>query len=131
MTLTEFLLARTAEDEVAARATLAAHDPLDWDTTPAHLMNGGAVGLDGPVDGPSGYSSVVVDPARVLAECEAKRRIVGIHHPGKYRPDECQVCFDPTTAAGDYDFEYLPCSTLRALALPYTDHPDYQDEWRP
>jgi hypothetical protein len=24
-----------------------------------------------------------------------------------------------------------PCDTLKLLALPYADHPDYRDEWRP
>jgi len=63
------------------------------------------------------------DPARVLAECEAKRRIVGLH---ERRPDwpDCQEC-------GDRDYQKpWPCSTLRLLALPYSDHPDYRPEWR-
>jgi hypothetical protein len=58
-------------------------------------------------------------PARVLADCEAKRRIVedylaqlNSHRSG----------WDARTPRD------LP---LRALALPYSDHPDYQDEWRP
>jgi hypothetical protein len=24
-----------------------------------------------------------------------------------------------------------PCDTVLALALPYADHPDYREEWRP
>jgi hypothetical protein len=24
-----------------------------------------------------------------------------------------------------------PCETVRVLALPYSDHPDYHEEWRP
>ena len=47
------------------------------------------------------------DPARVLAECEAKRQIV-------------QNAQDP----GDDLF-------VAILALPYADHPDYREEWRP
>ena len=78
------------------------------------------------------------DPARVLAECEAKRRIVEIH------PDEHGTCF----ACSDGDdggcsdpeccgsgpipmFKDWPCPTLRWLALPYADHEQYRDEWRP
>jgi hypothetical protein len=58
-------------------------------------------------------------PARVLADCEAKRRIVedylaqlNSHRSG----------WDARTPRD------LP---LRALALPYSDHADYRDEWRP
>lgn len=57
------------------------------------------------------------DPARVLADCDAKRRIVAL--------GICLAC----------DVEQQPCDhrieTLRLLAMPYGDHPDYHDEWRP
>lgn len=61
---------------------------------------------------------------RVLAECEAKRRIVALHEQWPGDEDlgpECREC-----VAID-----LPCPTLRLLALPYADHPDYRDGWRP
>ncbi|MBP2583380.1 hypothetical protein J3A78_003858 [Streptomyces sp. PvR006] len=55
------------------------------------------------------------DPARVLAEVNAKRRIV--------------------TAYENYDNDApeldVPESVLRLLALPYADHPDYRPEWAP
>lgn len=55
------------------------------------------------------------DPARVLAEVEAKRKIL--------------------TAYENYDREApeldVPDSVIRFLALPYADHPDYRDTWRP
>lgn len=53
------------------------------------------------------------DPARVLAECEAKRREIA-RHP-------CDNC-----GMGDD-----PCETLRLMTLPYTDHEDYDPAWRP
>ncbi len=50
------------------------------------------------------YGHLSVSPDRVLTECEAKRRIItNWGFPG----------------------------ALRALALPYADHPDYREEWRP
>ncbi len=54
----------------------------------------------------------------VLAECEAKRRVVKV----------AQAAQDPklqpeTRLAGDL--------VLRNLALPYAGHPDYRSEWRP
>ena len=27
--------------------------------------------------------------------------------------------------------EVFPCETVRLLALPYSQHPDYQKAWRP
>jgi len=104
MTLTEFLLARIAEDEEWVRHP-------DWCRAVADDQ---ACDCDGP--------------ARVLAECEAKRRIVERHGgtnwgaaPGDPYPMMCDECQDAL----------WPCPTLRLLALPYADHPDYDEEWRP
>ena len=55
------------------------------------------------------------DPARVLREVEAKRRIIG-------RIDSHATVMGWDEVHGDL---------LRALALPYNDHPDYRPEWRP
>lgn len=52
------------------------------------------------------------DPARVLREVEAKGRIV----------DYIEVVM----SHGRHDHELLG-----ALALPYSDHADYREEWRP
>ncbi|SDJ39880.1 DUF6221 family protein [Streptomyces indicus] len=69
------------------------------------------------------------DPARVLREIEAKRRILARHvlspaegDPG--RPwDDADDCL--------YDGEPWPCPDLRDLALSYADRPGCRDEWRP
>lgn len=58
----------------------------------------------------SGYH----DPARVLAECEAKRRMLPYLVIPAHRLDHCDRC-----------------SVLRLLALPYADHGDYDLAWRP
>ncbi|MGZ4524215.1 MAG: DUF6221 family protein, partial [Mycobacteriaceae bacterium] len=60
------------------------------------------------------------DPARVLAECEAKRRIVE-----RYR-----VC-EPNYDEGNRLETRVLDWTMRLLALPYADHPDYDPAWRP
>jgi len=65
------------------------------------------------------------DPVRVLAEVEAKRRIVDEH-----------AGYDPKTwrtgdAAYDCTYSTWPCFTMRWLALPYADRPGYREEWRP
>ena len=78
-------------------------------------------------------------PARILAECEAKRRIVAEHTgtvhayfwDGEYEADWCASCSggNPDGYAIDGDWPEAPCATLRALAAVYRDHPDYQQEW--
>ena len=111
--LTDFLLARIAEDEAVAIATRDSHDPLDWE--PGEWM-------DGPCDGPSGYQVVIVDPARVLAECEAKRRIVADF---LYESKGRDTIPARTPVAGALRV------VLLNLATVYADHPDYRPEWRP
>lgn len=104
MRLTEFVLARLSEDEESAREWAADEGAYIWDRSP-------------------------VDPTRMLAECEAKRRIVEAHKP--YRRIYglgCDVCLQPRHLPADAPG--WPCLTLRLLALPYADHPDYQQEWR-
>lgn len=57
------------------------------------------------------------DPAQVLADIDAKRRIIDYNaHAAKYH--------EPPGAA-------LAMLTLRALAVPYRSHPDYQPKWAP
>lgn len=108
MTLTEFLLARIAEDDADAR-----DHGRHWSECP--LPRGGDCTC---TDGLRARNR------RVLAECEAKRRIVELHKPDRQDSRICGLC------ERDYSF---PCPTLRALALPYADHPlfqpDYQPEW--
>lgn len=71
------------------------------------------------------------DPARVLREVDAKRRIMECHEPW--------VADNGDTICGRCGREHIdgrpgghfPCQTLRLLALPYADRPGYRDEWRP
>lgn len=102
MSITEFLLARIAEDEAVAREV--------GEVRPELLPDDREPWAD-PVE-----VEVRFPPARVLAECEAKRRIVRLH------PEIltiCQGCGEP-----------YPCRTLGAHAAVYADHPDYDEAWR-
>lgn len=98
--LTDFLTARLDEDEADARAWSDIIYSLDLEDRPhaGHRLN----------------------PARVLAECEAKRRIVS----------RCDLVLrgrpEGMFNAGQ---EVDANDNLRALALPYADHPDYRQEW--
>jgi hypothetical protein len=94
MTITEFLTARLDEDEAAARENVEYEDNV-WET--------------------AGW----LPPSRVLAEVEAKRRIV--EEADRYSPE---LEYGDN---GEWAFEV----TLRLLALPYADHPDYDEAWRP
>jgi hypothetical protein len=91
-------------------------------------------------------------PARVLAECEAKRRIVEWHQNWPVMV-ETQPTIEPVESADPTQFAYRasqqlawmtereyrarfgtepPTSPiLRLLAMPYADHPDYLPEWKP
>lgn len=108
MTLVEFLRARLAEDELIAKR--AAAMTADFDE-PLSIIEGDELVL------------LATNPARVLAEVEAKRRIADEHGPNEY--GLCDVC-----VLND-DARRAPCPTLRLLALPYASHPDYRQEWRP
>jgi hypothetical protein len=63
------------------------------------------------------------DPARVLREIDAKRRLLDLHARAHH---QC-VAEDGPTQWHVKD----PCATLRLLALPYADRPGYREEWAP
>ena len=68
------------------------------------------------------------DPARVLREIDAKRRIAELHEPADTDQADGPVCMTCDVLRG-VEPAY-PCRTLRLLALPYADRPGYRDEWR-
>lgn len=105
--LVEFLLARIAEDERLIERGRA-HSALDRCMTPNRI----AVM---PVDG--GWE-LVLDYERVLAECEAKRRIVEQY--------EARENGDPDVTE---DWRVIQ-RVVAYLASVYADHPAYDPEWR-
>jgi hypothetical protein len=71
------------------------------------------------------------DPARVLAEIDAKRRIINEIVPDVNGMD---VQIEGEWGVGRRDEAtdpYLGDTLAKVLALPYADHPDYRPEWRP
>ena len=124
-TLPEFLLARISEDEaVATRAVGSAWhlEPDEGGVT--DVMAGSGIVMPVTVTTANDHDAFHIarhDPARVLAECEAKRRIVALHHLDEDR--ETGLCIEDA-------FTY-PCETLRWITLPYASHPDYNPDWRP
>ncbi len=130
MNLADFLLARIDDDQRQAEQAT----PGPWQTVRIDDTTDGwnvqARGRDGsrsdvavdhaqPGEGAcrAADSAHIVrwNPARVLAECDAKRHIIELQ-----RSD---LRDDPQDWEAD--------EVLRLLALPYADHPDYRMEWRP
>lgn len=61
-----------------------------------------------------------------LAETAAKARIIEEHASHGGYGTACQTC----ARWDDLGHDPWPCATLRLLALPYADHPDYDAAWR-
>ncbi len=114
--IADFLLTRIAEDEQRA---------LTGDPFTPHLH------ADEPIHGLAwhtalcGYRMLELArtcecgvPTRLLAECEAKRRIV----------ERCAAIL--VNPCGDYSADFAADEILAALASVYADHPDYCEEWR-
>lgn len=112
-TLAAFLLARIAEDDEAA--TYA---------TNRDGVGRGAGGWGGWWLGHYQHYSRW-DPARVLAECAAKRRVVG-----RYEGSLANRHAHPNDLASAGSVLAL-LGAVKLLALPYANHPDYRPEWWP
>lgn len=63
------------------------------------------------------------DPARILAEVEAKRALVAKYiEVADNDINEVEYAYGYANALGE---------AVRLLALPYASHPDYSEAWRP
>lgn len=76
--------------------------------------------LDEDERDPGGWS-----PARVLAEVDAKRRILD-----GFEPALAQEELDPADMENQAVLGTLE-RVAALLALPYAEHPDYRPEWAP
>lgn len=132
-TLAEFLLARITEDREAALTASTRHVDGPWLTAWSTDVEG--------IESEGWNHLDRWSPARVLAECEAKRRIVEAHPlipAASIWGDPtgglaCEVCDERTDlTCGGFEHERSDgCVTLRQLALPYAEHPSYDESWRP
>jgi hypothetical protein len=150
LTLTDFLLARIADDEAAARDAMDRAGAI-WHRELGRSIqdqNGGHV-VDYVDDDDAAAHIARHDPARVLAECEAKRRIVQFHKSWPvlaetpptleadprdvtamtYRMSK-QIAWTTEQKYRETFGEEPPTGPmLRALAAVYADHEDYRAEW--
>lgn len=67
-----------------------------------------------------------LSPTRILAECEAKRRIIERARTVLYVQWHDEQRYGAEHAARAQELQQV----LLALALPYADHPDYNANWR-
>lgn len=132
MDLASFLRARLDEDEQAARecggVPWVAPIPQSIHVDPRVIADNklafGHLGHVATVVHDHDRQHIVRhDPARVLAEVGAKRRIV--------KAFESNNNYELYGGCGD-DCEWGALDyALKALALPYADHADYREEWKP
>jgi hypothetical protein len=123
-----FLLARVDEDEATARGSQGGA----WTTGGLRMISQPEESKDWE---PAAPGWVLVEPRHVLAECEAKRRIVersggnvcGGDSPTHYPQDYAEGC-DGCAAAQSADYETH--WVLALLASVYADHPDFDEGWR-
>ncbi|MFD3741603.1 DUF6221 family protein [Streptomyces sp. NPDC058629] len=139
--LVQFLRDRLTDDEQTARAaTWDEWDSAHWTAHRRAQYDGRWVIVDHAEEGvteltphaadDAGVAQHIArhDPARVLRDVEAQRQIMQVHN-ARDNWGTCVGC--PRDAEGSMNVGIDECPILRALALPYADHPDYQDAWRP
>ena len=117
--LVRFLLDRIAEDRLAAIGSAPGPWSVVDDRGPdgiAHCLyfQGGYYISETLINRPTAEHIARHHPIRIIAECDAKRRIV----------QECLALGEEVYNASSADV------ILAALALPYADHPGYRPEWR-
>lgn len=134
--LTTFLLSMIAADEETALAALVPAEmfPYGDESLTPHTSEQVPDAVRGYLGGPWGERFARHDPARVLAECASKRKIVGWHRAmtltatdiaNGYEPN-CQGCWEDGGMDGAATY---PCRALRALAQPYAGADGWREEW--
>lgn len=108
--LPDFILARVSDDEAAARGA-GSFTPWDQDFRQDN------------------YGHLTIQPARVLADCAARRAIVDLHDVAHYcSTGSLQDPVGPPYFAGG-DERYPICDTLKQMAQPYADHEAFESGW--
>ncbi|MFJ4837162.1 DUF6221 family protein [Streptomyces sp. NPDC088746] len=133
--LVQFLRARLDDDSAAARAASWDEDGDRWDTQ--HQGQWSVIDHtdDGVIEVPphaandAGVAQHMArhDPARVLREVEAHRLLLKRYDEPETSPDLPDSMNKLTSGVQ----RQVLADVFRVLALPYADHPDYQETWKP
>lgn len=131
MNISDFILARVAEEEDAAHAALDGRAPEErW--------RGRSTGQDAPDAGTDAEHAQRWNPWRVQSACLVRRLIVQAHRntgpavttladgSSYLTGSTCQTCRNH-----DGEPARWPCYTIRVLASEWSDHPEYRKEWQP
>lgn len=122
LTVAAFLLARIAEDEAVARASVATFPDADF--LRGVLEEYSQPGSQSHADSPHiAHHIARHDPAHILAECKAKRAMV-----------EMAMAVGRNARLAPMDIGFVNTAmtidrVIRALAAVYESHPDYRPEW--
>ncbi|ONK09453.1 DUF6221 family protein [Streptomyces sp. MP131-18] len=140
--LIAFLRARLDEDEAVARAAGAESWSAMTEETPdgeniyytVETRKPPRAVVESLATGPSAEARIDHmgrhDPARVLAEVDAKRRIAKLYEDHE-RLDRETFEVEGQHARSLSSLRAAYWDACRHLALPYADHPDYRQEWTP
>lgn len=128
MDIATFLTARQAEREAAIR------DNVEWWWKDFERIE--VYTFSGIVTGGEQYVGPFLDPAGVFVAVAAERAILAAHWDGVGCPT-CLIEMDSEedSDGGSHSYPVMnwvgPCLTLRLLAAPNADHPDYDKSWSP
>ena len=134
MTLTDFILQRVAEDEAPTFEIVP--DPRN----PGYVGHACLICGTGPTFGGTveaiteiaeEHAEQVHRRSRVLAECEAKRQMVADYLTFQRVSDERAEGTPLPQALTAAGIARGMWHALQILALPYADHEDYRQEWKP
>jgi hypothetical protein len=92
---------------------------------PAHSMPRRVATEMVEVDSSAAGHIVRHDPARVLRDVEAKRRILAAY------VDDDRVRFGAFESCSDSCPRQMLDEVVKLLAMPHDQHPDYREDWRP
>jgi hypothetical protein len=126
--LITWLRAQLDEDELGAQAAAAFKAGASWTAHRYQEIPGVAVAHSGS----QAEHIARHDPARVLAEVDAKRRIIERHTP--HEMGNCRNCEAPHWGVKVCNHCYgqaWPCPDVLDVVVPHADRPGYRPEWRP
>ena len=137
--LVEFLRARYAEALAREEGTWRVI-PSPFDGREVEIRYSSDYGQEVIVDGhpypAEEYFRIATEPApdpTALADLDAKVKLLNLHAPDSFNGASgyvsCKEC-GQGYEVHEWGPKY-PCATVRLLALPYADHPDYREEWKP